>query len=244
MNVPKDGSSIYFWMFHQGLKHIQLEDIIQELAHTKHLVRAKDIANYWRGWYKSDLYTGEHKVSLLTTPPEKPKPFKTLAYSDYPIHPFINKPEILERYVPCTDKGMPLIKWSNGCYNKEDALAFNGCKCLGENLKGCKHIVIDIDGDHGDTIHNNTINAFKEFINYTHTLIKPDYDKPISFHLTFKVDRVIPTLHFTNAHIDIIGNKKNSIRYFKNKEWNNIEPMQMTDKIWTIIKEKIKRLED
>lgn len=244
--LPATGQSIYFWMFRQGLKHIPWDEIVQAIASSKHMIREKDRANYWRGYYKSDLYTGKHNVSMLNPGQEqKIRPFDTMKYSEYPIHPYLNQPEIDNRYVPCNNQGIPLIKWSKGCYPKADALAWPGCVYLGENLKGTKLIVIDIDGDHNNQLWTKTIKAFEPYRLLTHTLTKPTSDNSItSYHLTFSVDRIIPTMHFTNAHIDIIGNKMNSIRYFKNKQWNNIAPLQMTDEIWEGIKNRIKVLEE
>ena len=64
---------------------------------------------------------------------------------------------------------------------------------------------------------------------------------PASFHLTFAVDRVIPTMHFSKAHMDIVGNKENSLRYLKNKIWNGIEPLPMNEAIWDDIKSYVER---
>ena len=63
---------------------------------------------------------------------------------------------------------------------------------------------------------------------------------PVSFHLSFMVDRVIPTMHFPKAHIDIIGNQVNSLRYLKTKRWNGMVPMMMTAKIWNEITDYIR----
>lgn len=247
LDIPNAGCSIYLWMFKCGLKHIQWDEIVNALAKTTHKIREKDAANYWRGWYKSDLYNGGmHTVSILNIKNDTNiKPFYETKYSDYPQHPFLDQPEITNRYVPCNEQGIPLIKWSNGCLSLSDAKAFRHQKYIGENLKGTKYIVLDIDGDHGDCVWKDSIKAFNAYRYSTHTLVKPQQDnKVISYHLTFKVDRVIPTMHFPNAHVDIIGNKCNSIRYFKNKKWNGLEPLQMTDDIWETIKLRIKGLEE
>lgn len=242
IQLPPEGSSIYLWMYNQGLKHIEWTDIIQAVAASTHRLREKDAANYWRGWYKSDLYKGDRKVSIINPPTKQVKPFYDMSYDMYPEHPYINQPEIENRYVPCGDEGNPLIKWSHGCLSMSDAKAFNGCKYIGENLKGCKHIVIDIDGDHNGNEDDTVAKAFNHFRSQTHCLIKPD-KKQLSYHLTFKVDKVIPTMHFPLAHVDICGNKMNQIRYFKNKKWNGIKPIEMNNNIWKQIQDIIKELE-
>lgn len=243
--LPAIGESIYFWMWRQGLKHIPWQDIVSAIAKSEHRIRPKDSANYWRGYYKSDLYTGQYNVSMINPGNDITiRPYDTMAYHDYPSHPYINMPEIDNRYVPCNKDGIPLIKWSEGCYTKSDAESFWNAKYIGENLKGCKHIVFDIDGDHNGNLFTDTIEMFKPFIATTHAMIKPTSDRSItSYHLTFRVDRIIPTMHFSKAHVDIIGNKMNSIRYFKNKIWNKVEPIVMTDDIWETLKQKILWLE-
>ena len=47
-------------------------------------------------------------------------------------------------------------------------------------------------------------------------------------------------MHFPKAHIDIIGNQVNSLRYLKTKSWNGMVPMRMTAKIWNEITDYIK----
>jgi hypothetical protein len=123
---------------------------------------------------------------------------------------------------------------------------------MAENMIGQRRIVIDCDGDHTDTLDMETIAFLWRYSSITHTLCKPrkikEYpgyentglDIPASFHLTFSVDRVIPTMHFPYAGIDIVGNRRNSLRYFKNKEWNGRQPAELTADIWQDLQAYIK----
>ena len=236
MDVPRD--SIYFWMYTQGLKHVPFEEIETACAMAGKEIRAKDRENYWNGFYRSDLYgKAESNVFELHRNPGNSQSvsqsFFDLPYSDYPQHPYLELPEISNRWVPCSKENKPLVKWGNGCMSLADAKAYRSQVYLAENLKGCKIIVIDCDGDHGDGVDNETVNFLNQWFYHTHCIYK---DNRLSFHLTFAVDKVIPTMHFPYAHIDVVGNRANSLRYFKNKKWNGLQPMPMTDGIWEQLK--------
>ena len=253
ITVP-DGS-IYFWMYNQGLKHVPLRDIEFEIARAGKIARPKDIQNYWNGWFRSDLYDGRGEKDVFNISNDKVAPstsYFDTKYSDYPDHPYTMYPEISNRFVPCNNENKPMIKWSEGCLTYVDAMCWPGSKYIAENTKGCTFIVIDCDGDHGDDLDMRTIEFLHRYTRMTHVLSKPksirDYEgwewtniqEPASFHLTFTTDKLIPTMHFPYAGIDIIGNRTNSLRYFKNKVWNNLTPSPMTDKIWNQIKRYIK----
>ena len=252
LEVPE--GSIYYWMYIQGLKHVPLREVISAVQSVGKSIRFKDEQNYWNGWYNSDLYKGSARASILDlntyedTKPSCSKVGLDSVYSEYPKHPYIACPEPANRYVPCSKDGKPLIKWSNGCMLRSEALATRGCSSLAENLKGCQHIVVDFDGDHSSDLDIELITFAASFSKDNHMLSKPVNDEvtgyPVSCHVTFKVDRVIPTMHFNKAHIDIIGNQRNSIRYFKNKVWNGIEEQWMTDDTWKRIMDYIKRKEE
>lgn len=257
MDIPE--GSIYYWMYIQGLKHTELSIIVNACNQYGKEIRNKDFANYWNGYYRSELYTRE-KISLLNnTNSSTPVSTVTSSYikwNELPPHPYLNMPEIENRWVPCTKEGKPLIKWGQGCMSLSDAMATLKCESLAENLKGTKFIVIDCDGDHGESLDLDVIKFLLPYTKITHTLYKPkmveDYEwyhghkikedsptswssyreVPASFHLTFSVDKVVPTKHFPQAHMDIVGNKMNSIRYIKNKIWNGMDPVPMTEEIW------------
>lgn len=252
-----DGS-IYFWMYTAGLKHVPLEDIRQACFSAGKNIRKKDEENYWNGYYRSDLYDSSASsdigklVKIHRQQESVSTGFLDMPYSKYLPHPYEGMPDIDKRYVPCNADNRPIIRWSEGCMTIEDARAMMGQVYMAENLKGCKHIVIDCDGDHSDKLDLETINFLWKFSGMTHTMRKPksikDYEgyeqtgltRPASFHLSFRVDRVIPTMHFPWANIDIVGNRANSLRYFKNKKWNGLPPIDMTDEIWDELRRYIR----
>ena len=255
MDIPS--GSIYFWMFTQGLKHVDLGHILAACnVHGKD-VREKDVQNYWNGWYRSQLYGRRSALLFQTgTAVTNSRKFYEQDWADYKLHPYLGMPEIEQRYVPCNKDNKPMIKWSEGCLSKIDAIAFPGATYMGENVKGCKFIVFDCDGDHDAKLDMETVDFMWQFAGRTHCIKKrkvvSQYEgyedwldnRPASFHLTFRVDRIVPTMHFHKAHIDIVGNEKNSLRYFKDKVWNGMEPADMTPEIWNMFKSYIRRREE
>lgn len=246
--VPGPGESIYLWMYRQGLRQRPIDEVVMDLMATGHDVRAKDLRNYWNGWYRHDLYHGEGRSIGC---PDSVMGGGAKRYSDYPEHPYLGKPEILNCFVPCSAENKPLVKWSRGTMSLSDARAWPGCEYLAENLRGAQRIVIDVDGDHGDDLDLEAIIFFSRYMDRTCCHSKPEIafdwivehegewvgdlaaaDLPVSYHLTFGVDRVVPTMHFPRAHVDIVGNRVNSLRYFKNKEYNGLPPLMMDDGIW------------
>lgn len=244
---PVPAGSLYMWMYRQGRHGAPVEQMAAALAGTH--VRDKDWANYWRGWYTWELHK-TRAYDAFAFEQDKAKAWEK-GYSDYPPHPYVGKPDVPNRWVPCNKDNKPMLKWGQGCATLGDAKAKQGQVYLAENLKATKLIVIDVDGDHGwpgTGLDLQAIAYFAKYAGMTHTLSKPklvyDYDgfdvvtdlglatMPASYHLTFKVDKVIPTMHFPKAHIDIVGNKENSLRYWKDKIWNGMQPAAMTDDIW------------
>lgn len=149
-----------------------------------------------------------------------------------------------------------MIKWSQGCMTLTDARAVRGCEYLAENLRGTRLVVIDVDGDHGDGLDVEALRFFARWRDETCCHDKPRlvidaagdtaYDLatlslPTSYHLTFSVDRVIPTMHFPFAHMDLVGNQRNSLRYFKDKLWNGLPPMPMTRETWDMVFDYVER---
>lgn len=249
MGVLLPQGSIYLWMYDQGLKGTPIEEIVNECRLSGVTIREKDFQNYYNGLGKRTI---KMHSSIFDIPPSKRKSYYDLDYSQYPMKPFNDYPDTEDRWVPCSKDNKPMIKWGDGCLKKEEAEAFKDQVYLAENLIGGHRIVIDCDGDHDANLDLETIEFFWQFSQITEVYRKPkdciDYgitidefiDLPASFHLTFYVDRVIPTMHFPHAHIDIIGNKKNSLRYFKNKKCNNMPLCIMNDQIWSVIREYIR----
>lgn len=263
IQVPE--GSIYYWMFTQGIKRVPLDEVLLACSLAGKEVRPKDEQNYWNGYEKHKAYSDTGKI-LLTAGLNSKKPFYQMTYDSYPVHPLLGEPEIKKRWVPCREDYVPLFSWRDNCKSKANAKAYRGCKILGENMRDTKMIVIDCDGDHDDKLDIETMMFLCKYMDSTHCLYKPkmicDYpetaipdgwsrlhpvaytDMPASYHLTFSVDRVIPTMHFNKAHVDIVGNKMNSLRFIKNKVWNGMEPMPMTNEIWEDIKAYLERREN
>lgn len=256
MNVPE--GSIYFWMYEQGLKHVQRQQIEVACSMAGKDIREKDWQNYWNGYYRSDLYHGPGAEDIFmlkrgwhghTAPRQE---FFNTDYEDYLSHPYqaIEYPEIQNRWVPCNQDNKPMIKWGNGCMALSDAVAYPGQKYLAENLKGTRFIVIDCDGNHADPWDWETMAFLWHYAHATHCISKLAWKKPEgqghmpnippSFHLTFKTSKIIPTMHFPYAHIDIAGNRRNQLRYWKDKEWNGMEPAWMTEDVWNELRKYIK----
>lgn len=245
--------SLYLWMYRQGLRGVPISEILAACTRECKAVREKDVDNYWNGYHNRKLYAEQGKDLLVF--PVRSMSNCDMVYSDYPAHPFVDVPEVQNRWVPCTAEGRPLIKWGKGCMALPDAKAYPGAKTFGENLKGTHLIVVDIDGDH-EGVDLDLINHMMSLTCETHALRKPkdicEYEghegsfdsRPASFHLTYAVERVIPTMHFPWAHIDIIGNRCNSIRYWKNKLWNGLQPKVMDDTTWDYIMSYVKRRRD
>lgn len=249
MILVSPNESIYHIMYVWGLKHYDLRDIEAECAKVGKDIRRKDYDNYWNGWHRSSLYHGPGADNMFMLTREKPRitgasrEYFDLGYNDYPEHPWDDGiPEVQERWVPCSAENKPLIPWSQGCMTIGDAVSMSRQVYLAENLKGTHTIVIDCDGNHGEELDLETMYFLNKWRSMTHCIVKPGYsgDVPESFHLTFSVDRIIPTMHFPYAHIDFVGNQKNSLRYWKNKQWNHVEPAPMTEAWWQEIQGYIK----
>ena len=253
IQVPS--GSIYLWMYSEGLKHTPIADIETACRLACKDIRKKDYENYWRGWQNSDLKRKGDQDIFIIRPATPTSMFFEKKYEDYPLHPYAGCPDIIQKWVPCNADNKPLVPWGVETYTFMDALCYPHAVYVGENMRGCQTIVIDCDGDHEEKLDLRTVTFLAELGKSTHVISKPkkineyegyqDYegmaDQAASFHLTYKVDRIIPTMHFPEAHIDIVGNEKNSLRYWKNKKWNGIEPQPMTSEIWEQLKRYIRR---
>ena len=259
LEVPND--SIYYWMYTNGLRHVPLVDIELACRMAGKDIRQKDYENYWNGWYRSTLYTkgddGEDIWMLRRKERASSLSYFDLAYEDYEDNPLAGLPNIGNRYVPCNRFNKPIIPWKDGCWTLAAARCHPRAEYLAENLKGTNLIVFDCDGDHDPSkLDGETIAFFSRYREMTHCLSKQKriceyegYEKtgmqePASYHLTFVTGKIIPTKHFLTAHVDLLGNMKNQLRYFKTKEWNGLQPAPMTPEIWEEIKRYLKRREE
>ena len=263
-----DSYDVWTWTYVQGLKHMDLSEVCDALmscgkkfrdeAHLEHY-----LSNYWNGWHNSDLYHGKGINDLRDIRgiySEKVTDFFNTKFTDYEEHPNWGLPEVENRFIPCDKDSHPLIKWGKeGCLRLVDAQSYKGCVYIGENLKGTFRLVIDCDGDHDETdLDFETIEFLSQWRDKTHCMSKPKLCReygvegvpynllniPASFHLTFHTEQVIPTYHFNAVHIDILGNRKNQARFFKNKVWNGLEPAPMTEAIWEELQKYIERRAD
>ena len=231
--------SLYHWMYKQGLKHVKLDDIEDAVKLDGRTLRPKDIQNYWNGWYNRTLYREDNPWCLKKEVKYK-SITETVAFDELEKNSLFGYPDIENRFVPCNQDNKPMIKWSQGCMTRADAECYPGCVYLAENMKGTSYIVIDCDGDHGDELDAETITFLGQWLDKTHAMIKPG-GIPVSFHLMFKTDKLIRTRHFPEAHIDVLGNEKNQLRYIKNKKWNGKEPAVLTGEIWNELMEFVNR---
>ncbi len=252
---PVPDGSIYFWCYRQGLRGVPFDEVVNECRLNYKDMREKDIQNYWNGCYNRDARQSSiNGIQPVAVPLRDRKDL-----SAYRISPYRDMPENEMRYVPCSQDNRPLIKWGQGCMTYESARATTGCVYLAENMRNTHRIVIDCDGDHDDdNLDLDTVAHLIHLFSDTHALFKPklgaDYnaeympivfaDTPMSFHLTFFTDLLIPTMHFPSAHIDIIGNERNSLRYFKNKRWNGNAPIFLTQDIWSYIMDWVEYREE
>ena len=242
---PVPQGSIYFWMYTCGLKHLDLNDVQDAVYSAGKMVRDKDVQNYWNGWYNSDFYTGNRRSAFDLRAGrirEDEMDFRDLNLFPTNPYPEMGAMEISERWVPCSAANRPLIKWGNGCRSLVDAMAQPGQVYLAENNKGMGRVIIDCDGDHGEGLDLEVILFLGRYLDRTRALVKdvkvcevPGYEGtgielPVSFHLEFDTDRILPTLHYPG--MDIIGNKVNSLRFIKTKKWNGLQPIRMTASIW------------
>lgn len=244
MAVPPPGQSIYLWMYRKGLSMVPIDDVLEALLLGGHTVRPKDLRNYWAGWQRRQSGAmGPTMLDGIEVPPAS----RVLSYDEYPVSPYLGTPEVMARWVPCNADNRPMIKWGNGCMTLASAKACRGCRYLAENLRSTRLLVIDVDGDHGDGLDVDALRFFARWRDLTCCHDKPRLvldamgdscldlhtaALPTSYHLTFFTTKVIPTMHFPAAHVDLIGNRRNSLRYFKDKTFNGLEPMEMDDRTW------------
>ena len=217
--LPRDSDeSIYFVMYRLGLKRIPLSKIMEHLERRGKQIRTKDIEQWQRGFDKSDPFA---------IPNDSPKVL--LSLDEYPY--LSGSWDPTDRYIPAIDPGHVLAKWGTQRHTKEEALSYRGVQLLGENLKGCHFIVIDVDGDHTGVPDMKVINYWESWIFRTKSLIKYDDDGiPVSFHLEFACDRMIPTMHFNK--VDLLGNANNQARWLKPNKIDNCLPRADVSEVW------------
>lgn len=229
--------SLYLWMYRQGLARYTWDEVALCLMRHRREARDKDWVNYWNGWFQQELYGRTNRMADAMGHMGS----RLMAYSMYPVSPYEDSPEVENRWVPCNSENRPMVKWGKGCMTKADAMAMSGQVFLAENLLGTKMLVIDVDGDHNNQVDQETLDFFGPMRDITHCLSRPGPEPCLSYHLTFATDRVIPTMHFPMAHVDVIGNMRNSLRYRKDKTYNGMPMRMMDEALWDSIKNYLER---
>ena len=231
-----NGGSPYYGMYHCGYYGVPLDDCLNKCKRNGILVREKDIRSYQDGQFKrgiGNVMSGSAKPSMADI--KFGKPFNDMELSDFPRFPAgWNGTE--RRFFPCTVDNKPMQKWgwskgfSPELYVMADAKALSPCGWVGQNMLYQKFVVFDIDGRGHGVDDDEVIRFGNMFKDETFTMEDPA--KPGSFHLYFSTDRLIPVRHFPWAKLDLMGNAVNAAVYFKNKKWNGVPPMELTDEVW------------
>ena len=231
---PPADQSWYYWFYQAGLRGVPFEEILAFANSCHKQIRGKDLDNYNRGTNKNKdpfyIDSGSSADRLLTA-----------QLSDYPSFPAGYR-EPIDYWIPCNKDCKPLVKWSQIRCTESQALAYRHCEILGKNLKGLHTVVIDVDGDHDGIPDHAVINYWSRFINYTSSRVKYLDGEPVSFHLEFYSDKLIPTLHFPK--VDLLGNRNNQVQYLKpNKIHNHLPMAPMDDYVWQELKTYVRRSE-
>ena len=216
---PRADESWYFACYRAGLQGVTLLELTTAAANVGKELRQKDLDQFFRGQQKNDPFNipGESAPKVL------------LSLDEYPY--LSGSWDPTDRYIPAIDPGHVLAKWGTQRHTKEEALSYRGVQLLGENLKGCHFIVIDVDGDHTEVPDMKVINYWESWIFRTKSLIKYDDDGiPVSFHLEFACDRMIPTMHFNK--VDLLGNANNQARWLKPNKIDNCLPRADVSEVW------------
>lgn len=217
---PPVEQSWYFWCYQAGLRGVAWEDIYAFASFEKKILRPKDHDNWFRGYHKNqDPFAIEQQPVWRQT--------DTLTINQFATRPADYR-EPIDHFIPCTKDCRPLVKWSKTRCTEMQAWAYRNCEVLGRNLRGLKLVVLDVDGDHDGTPDWDVINYWSRFINYTHSRVKvDDQGRPVSFHLEFYTDRIIPTMHFYK--LDLLGNMNNQVQYLKPNKTANSIPLAPLD---------------
>lgn len=238
-----NGGSPYYDMFRCGTYGIPLEMCASKCKANGIAIRQKDIENWHEGKFRYDMKRfGDSNISIKrNNVMGNGKAIDDCDLDELPKIPdeFLNGN--MRRFFPCSADNKPMEKWGYSddfkpnLYMQSDAKALSPVGWVGQNMYMQPFVVMDIDGrGHGET-DEQTIRFGRYFEN--DTLKMEDPEKPGSFHLYFKTDRLIPVRHWPWAKIDFMGNAVNAAVYLKNKRSNGLKPMELTNSIWNMIQE-------
>ena len=238
-----DGSP-YFSMYKCGYYGVPLNDIIEKCQRNGIALRKKDLQNYNNGVFSNGVGTIIQNGMLVNVADiQKGTPIHEMKLCDFPKMP-IGWIGTDKRFFPCTQDNKPMQPWGwkknpDGSVfmpelmTRADATALSPCGWVGQNMLYQKFVVMDIDG-HGHGSDDTQViefgNLFKQ-----ETFSVEDPRKPGSFHLYFETDRLIPVKHFPWAKLDFMGNAVNAAVYFKDKKWNGVPMLQLTEEIWQMM---------
>jgi hypothetical protein len=235
---PVPHGSIYIWCYTQGLRQVAWEDVVIACEQVAAPIREKDRRN-WEAGIRASLRLDSRPLTFSFSIDRPSRDRRELPIWD--SFPSLSETGDSDtRFVPCNWENRPCVKWSQIRMGLTDACTFPGACYLAENLRGTPWMVLDFDGDHDpDDIDTGCLDVGYELMEMapTHMLYKPSM---LSFHLTYRTDREIPTFHLPHCHIDILGNNtkvSGALRYFKTKEYNQLPPASMTTDIWDRIRE-------
>lgn len=221
---PRVDQSIYFYCYQAGLRGVPWDEIVAWCNSSGKAIREKDYSNYCRGYHKhSDPFHIEEPVRKL---PDTIEAFPQFRKGHIEPH---------DCWIPCNDQCKPLVKWSKTRCTEMEAWAYRDCSMVGVNLKGLHRVVIDVDGDHDGTPDMDVIGYWMPYIQYTSSRVKWKDGIPVSFHLEFYTDRILPTFHLRK--VDILGNQNNQVQYYKpTKVWNHMPMAPFDDMILSEVK--------
>ena len=229
----KPNGSIYAAMFRAGKYGIPFEDCESICDYYGINIRAKDVRSWTDGAnvgvrIKSAMNSLSPRITTVNTRKQFPK------LTDFPVD--FNTTIMHKSFFPCNWENKPMQKWgySEGfdpeLMDISSALLLSDVGFIGFNMLMQNFIVIDIDGvGHGDK-DEQVIKWGRKWSSQTETWEDPH--KVGSFHLYFLTNRLIPTMHYPEAKIDILGNAKNTACYRKNKQSNGRPMMYLTSAIW------------
>ena len=233
--IFKPNESPYFNMYKAGTRGIPIEIIAEELRSMNVAIRRKDVENWERGLFDSQMNLNHANRPGTKVATETGVPFEQSTLADFPRFP-VGWTGTEYRFFPCTNDNKPMWKWGWKSDYKPELLKYIDAKVLspigwvGQNMMYQKFIVLDIDGrGHGED-DPQVIEFGNQFKNQT--LCFEDSTKPGSFHLYFQTDRIIPIKHFPWAKLDLMGNADNAAVYLKNKKSNGLPLAELTDTVW------------
>jgi hypothetical protein len=226
--------SPYFAMYTTGLMGVNDIELSDHLDYLHIPYRKKDWDNYHNGIAKRGI-NSTHGILHLQEPSEVKAPIE-YDFSEFEHQDWWGTDR---RWFPCNDEGIPLIKWGYAedytpeLYTEAEAKALSHTGLVGQNLYMQPFIVLDIDGVGHGVCDEQVIEFGNKYRDLTEMWEDPN--KPGAFHLYFVTDKIVPTMHFAHAKLDLLGNRCNQVCYKKAKVSNKQTRLEFNAKIWNDI---------